>query len=89
MAKTWSALVGLLKTFLERRTKKTYLAVMVGSLEEAGENVVVDEPIGRHPLHRQRMRVVPDPARKNSSRSVPNKNQWTNAIMRSKKVTAA
>ena len=33
--------------------------------------MVIDKPIGRHPVHRQRMRVVPDPHKKNSSGMAP------------------
>jgi 23S rRNA pseudouridine1911/1915/1917 synthase len=36
-----------------------------------GKRVVIDKPIGRHPIHRQRMRVVPDPHRKDSSGMAP------------------
>jgi len=33
------------------------VAITVGN---PGSGVVIDKPIGRHPLHRQKMRVVPD-----------------------------
>jgi 23S rRNA pseudouridine1911/1915/1917 synthase len=36
-----------------------------------GKQVAIDKPIGRHPIHRQRMRVVPDPHRKDSSGVAP------------------
>ena len=36
-----------------------------------GKRVVIDKPIGRHPVHRQRMRVVPDPSKPNSSGMSP------------------
>lgn len=32
---------------------------------------MIDKPIGRHPIHRQRMRVVPDPSQMNSSGMSP------------------
>ena len=64
VSKTKEALSKLSAAFAERKVKKTYLAVTVGN---PGKRVAIDKPIGRHPLHRQRMRVVPDPRRKNSS----------------------
>ena len=63
VAKTSRALSALSNSFADRRVKKTYLAVTVGN---PGNNVKIDKPIGRHPVHRQRMRVVPDPHQKNS-----------------------
>jgi RluA family pseudouridine synthase len=56
VAKTKQALASLSAAFAERRVQKTYLAITVGN---PGQNVVIDKPIGRHPIHRQRMRVVP------------------------------
>ena len=54
------------------RAEKTYLAITVGN---PGQRVVIDRPIGRHPIHRQRMRVVPDPTQQNSQRRIsPTKN---------------
>lgn len=64
VAKTKLALASLCEAFASRRVKKTYLAITVGN---PGKRVVIDKPIGRHPVHRQRMRVVPDPHKKNSS----------------------
>jgi 23S rRNA pseudouridine1911/1915/1917 synthase len=63
VAKTSRALTALSEAFAAREVKKTYLAITVGN---PGENVKIDKPIGRHPMHRQRMRVVPDPHQKNS-----------------------
>ena len=63
VSKTKEALAKLSASFAERKVKKTYLAVTVGN---PGKRVRIDKPIGRHPIHRQRMRVVPDPHRKNS-----------------------
>mmetsp|Transcript_19714 Transcript_19714/g.27892 ORF Transcript_19714/g.27892 Transcript_19714/m.27892 type:complete len:496 (+) Transcript_19714:126-1613(+) len=68
VAKTKSSLAALSEAFAARRVKKTYLAVTVGN---PGKLVKIDKPIGRHPIHRQRMRVVPDPHRKNSSGMAP------------------
>lgn len=56
VAKTTHSAAQLTAAFSERRVRKTYLAVTVGN---PGTEVVIDKPIGRHPVHRQRMRVVP------------------------------
>ena len=63
VSKTKEALAKLSASFAQRKVKKTYLAVTVGN---PGKRVRIDKPIGRHPIHRQRMRVVPDPHRTNS-----------------------
>ncbi len=63
VSKTKEALTKLSESFAQRKVKKTYLAVTVGN---PGKRVKIDKPIGRHPIHRQKMRVVPDPHRKNS-----------------------
>lgn len=68
VAKTTRALAALSEAFSARKVKKTYLAITVGN---PGRKVVIDKPIGRHPIHRQRMRVVPDPHKKNSSGMTP------------------
>jgi len=68
VSKTTEALSNLSSAFAARKVKKTYLAITVGN---PGKRVVIDKPIGRHPIHRQRMRVVPDPHRKNSSGMTP------------------
>mmetsp|Transcript_12963 Transcript_12963/g.24364 ORF Transcript_12963/g.24364 Transcript_12963/m.24364 type:complete len:508 (-) Transcript_12963:140-1663(-) len=57
VAKTRMALTALSEAFANRQVKKTYVAVTVGN---PGRRVVIDKPIGRHPIHRQRMRVVPN-----------------------------
>jgi len=85
VAKTRAALATLAESFARRTVKKTYLAITVGN---PGERVVIDKPIGRHPLHRQKMRVVPDPTKKNSSRATPNKKQRLTMI-KTKRMTAA
>ena len=68
VAKTTQALGALSEAFASRAVKKTYLAITVGN---PGKRVTIDKPIGRHPIHRQRMRVVPDPHKKNSSGMAP------------------
>jgi 23S rRNA pseudouridine1911/1915/1917 synthase len=68
VAKTTKALSTLSASFAARNVKKTYLAVTVGN---PGKRVTINKPIGRHPVNRQRMRVVPDPHRKNSSGVAP------------------
>ena len=59
VAKSSSALAALSESFAKRRVKKHYIAVVIGN---PGEDRMIDKPIGRHPIHRQRMRVVPDPS---------------------------
>ena len=68
VAKTRSSLAALSAAFKARTVKKTYLAVTVGN---PGKRIVIDKPIGRHPVHRQRMRVVPDPHNRNSRGLAP------------------
>ena len=62
VSKTKDALAKLSASFAQRQVKKTYLAITVGN---PGKRVRIDKPIGRHPVHRQKMRVVPDPHRRN------------------------
>ncbi|EJK64414.1 hypothetical protein THAOC_14852 [Thalassiosira oceanica] len=59
VAKSSEALAALSESFAKRRVKKHYIAVVIGN---PGEDRMIDKPIGRHPIHRQRMRVVPDPS---------------------------
>lgn len=68
VAKTTQALGALSESFASRNVKKTYLAITVGN---PGRRVTIDKPIGRHPVHRQRMRVVPDPHRRDSTGLTP------------------
>lgn len=68
VAKTSQALTALSESFAAREVKKTYLAITVGN---PGKRVVIDKPIGRHPRDRQRMRVVPDPHKRDSSGMAP------------------
>lgn len=62
VAKTREALFLLSEAFANRDVKKTYVAITVGN---PGKRVVINKPIGRHPVHRQRMRVVPENAKEN------------------------
>jgi len=68
VGKTAQAVATLSQQFADRTVQKTYLAITVGN---PGQRVVIDKPIGRHPIHRQRMRVVPDPRQKDSSGMSP------------------
>ncbi len=68
VAKTRDALSALSDSFAARKVRKSYVAITVGN---PGKRVVIDKPIGRHPIHRQRMRVVPDPGKMNSSGMSP------------------
>lgn len=56
LAKTDAAYRALASDIKERRFDKTYHAIVFGNVRAA--RVTVDEPIARHPLHRQRMAVV-------------------------------
>ena len=66
VAKSVTAHANILEAFATSPVKKSYLAITVGN---PGKRVEIKNRIGRHPIHRQRMRVVPDPhaVRKNSS----------------------
>ena len=46
----------LSKQFAARTVEKIYLALVAGKLRKAAD--VIEEKIGRHPVHRQRMRVT-------------------------------
>jgi 23S rRNA pseudouridine1911/1915/1917 synthase len=48
----------LARQFAERETKKSYLALVAGQLP--AKSGVINEPIGRHPVHRTRMAVRPE-----------------------------
>ena len=56
-AKRDAAFLGLSRAFAGRKTAKTYLALVAGAPTLAGGSV--DAPIGRHPVHRQKMAVMP------------------------------
>jgi 23S rRNA pseudouridine1911/1915/1917 synthase len=93
VAKTRAALVALAEQFggdsnssrekMIPRAEKTYLAITVGN---PGQRVVIDRPIGRHPIHRQRMRVVPDSTQNNNHRRLNSmKNGPDNRIMKGRR----
>jgi 23S rRNA pseudouridine1911/1915/1917 synthase len=56
VAKNDAAHRELSKQFAERTAEKIYLALVAGKLRKAAG--VIEEKIGRHPVHRQRMRVT-------------------------------
>ena len=55
VAKTLEAQTDLVRQLQARTVKRQYLAVAAGLLER---NLVIDEPIGRHPAQRTKMAVV-------------------------------
>ena len=57
VAKTESARLDLQRQFKARETKKEYLALVKGIPPDRG---VIEEPIGRHPVHRKKMTVRRD-----------------------------
>ena len=56
IAKTSSALMNLQREFAQRTVKKSYVALVEGYPEDAGEIIA---PIGRDPHHRKKMAIVP------------------------------
>jgi 23S rRNA pseudouridine1911/1915/1917 synthase len=56
VAKTEAAMQDLVRQLQARTVKRTYLALARGVVEGPG---TVDAPIGRHPVHRTRMAIVP------------------------------
>lgn len=63
VAKHDHAIQALQRQFKEREVRKTYIALVIGNLEQ--DEGVIEAPIGRHRVHRQRMAVIADgkPAR--------------------------
>jgi 23S rRNA pseudouridine1911/1915/1917 synthase len=57
LAKTDRAYQALSAQFKERETEKTYHAIVHGHVR--ARSIVVEVPIERHPVHRQRMAVAP------------------------------
>ena len=57
VAKNDAAHRELSKQFAARTMKKIYLALVAGKLRKASG--LIEEKIGRHPVHRQRMHVIP------------------------------
>eukprot|EP00560_Eucampia_antarctica_P008077 CAMPEP_0197825590 /NCGR_PEP_ID=MMETSP1437-20131217/2634_1 /TAXON_ID=49252 ORGANISM="Eucampia antarctica, Strain CCMP1452" /NCGR_SAMPLE_ID=MMETSP1437 /ASSEMBLY_ACC=CAM_ASM_001096 /LENGTH=430 /DNA_ID=CAMNT_0043425641 /DNA_START=277 /DNA_END=1569 /DNA_ORIENTATION=- len=74
VAKTRAALASLSEAFAARQVKKSYLAITVGN---PGKKVVINKPIGRHPLFRQRMRVVPESNGRHQIRAPQNQSHTT------------
>src|SRR3954470_651029 len=56
IAKNDAAHRGLAEQFAARNVEKVYLAIVAGKLKRSAG--VIDEKIGRHPVHRQRMTVA-------------------------------
>jgi 23S rRNA pseudouridine1911/1915/1917 synthase len=56
VAKTQAAREDLVRQLQARSVKRTYLAIARGKVPAGG---TVDAPIGRHPVHRTRMAIVP------------------------------
>jgi 23S rRNA pseudouridine1911/1915/1917 synthase len=57
IAKTEAAMVSLQAQFKVKTARRTYLAVVQGVPKQ--ERGTINEPIGRHPIDRQKMAVVP------------------------------
>ena len=55
VAKTLTAHSQLVKQLQERRIKREYQTIVVGQVIAGGK---INAPIGRHPIHRQRMAVI-------------------------------
>ena len=56
VARSSEAHVNLVHQFKNRRVQKTYLALVIGMIKEDHGRIVA--PIGRHPIHRQKMAVL-------------------------------
>ncbi|MBN2390551.1 MAG: RluA family pseudouridine synthase [Anaerolineae bacterium] len=56
VAKNDHAIHALQRQFKQREVRKTYVALVIGNIEQAGG--VIEAPIGRHRVHRKRMAVV-------------------------------
>ena len=61
VAKNDQAHRGLSEQFAARTVEKIYLALVAGKLRKSSG--IIEEKIGRHPVHRQRMSVVPSRGR--------------------------
>ena len=66
VAKTRRAHTALSAAFAQRTVHKMYTAITIGNPTSEGTTIVINKPIGRHPMHRQKMRVVPNPNARNS-----------------------
>lgn len=58
VAKTDQAHIGLAAQFEARTTEKEYTAIVIGSLDR--DRDVIEQPIGVHPYHREKMAIRPD-----------------------------
>lgn len=58
VAKTDQAHLGLAAQFEARTTEKEYAAIVFGSLDR--DRDVIEQPIGIHPYHREKMAIRPD-----------------------------
>jgi 23S rRNA pseudouridine1911/1915/1917 synthase len=58
VAKSERARLSLIEQFAARQVSKRYLALVVGHVTH--DEWVVDAPVGRHPVHRQNMAIVPE-----------------------------
>ncbi|MBI2480203.1 MAG: RluA family pseudouridine synthase, partial [Planctomycetia bacterium] len=58
VAKTDQAHLGLATQFEARTTEKEYTAIVIGSLDR--DRDVIEQPIGIHPYHREKMAIRPD-----------------------------
>ncbi|MBN2068451.1 MAG: RluA family pseudouridine synthase [Opitutales bacterium] len=58
VAKSDKAFLGISSQFAERKTQKTYYAIVSGSPDK--DSGTIKEPIGRHSVHRQKMTVRSD-----------------------------
>ena len=56
VAKNDRAIHALQRQFKQREVRKTYVALVIGNIEQA--EGVIEAPIGRHRVHRRRMAVV-------------------------------
>ena len=70
VAKTVAAHAKLAASFKSRETHKIYLAIVAGQWK-ADQGADVDAPIGRHPVHRQRMTVGGAASREAQTHFVP------------------
>ncbi len=58
VAKTDQAHLGLASQFESRTIEKEYTAIVIGSLDR--DRDVIEQPIGVHPYHREKMAIRPD-----------------------------
>lgn len=56
VAKTIEAQTNLVRQLQQHTVKRDYLALVLGEITQSGS---VDAPVGRHPIHRTKMAVIP------------------------------